>query len=110
MAWIKHASSRNRPKMEGLATKLRGSSPRGIFNSAIPVAELASFRLCESSNIKPERKYVLMKTADMMVDLVRTQKHPFRLADMRVSKMQQNRYERRKVREVLRLGDWVADA
>ena len=51
-----------------------------------------------------------MKTADMMVDLVRTQKHPFRLADMRISKMQQNRYERRKVREVLRLGDWVADA
>ncbi len=51
-----------------------------------------------------------MKTADMMVDLVRTQKHPFRMADMRITKMQQNRYERRKIREFLRLGDWVADA
>jgi hypothetical protein len=51
-----------------------------------------------------------MKTADMMVDSVRTQKNPFRLADMRINKMQHNRYERRKVREFLRLGDWVADA
>jgi hypothetical protein len=59
---------------------------------------------------QPERKYVLMKTADMMVDLVRTQKQLFRMADMRITKMQQNRYERRKVREFLRLGDWVADA
>ena len=51
-----------------------------------------------------------MKTADMMGDMVRTHKHPFRLADMRISKIQQNRYERRKIREVLRLGEWVADA
>ena len=110
MAWIKHGSSRKHCKMEGLATKLRALRPRGISDPAIPVTELASFRLCEGSNKQTERKYVLMKTADMMVDLVRTQKHPFRLADMRITKMQQNRYERRKVREVLRLGDWVADA
>ena len=51
-----------------------------------------------------------MKTADMMVDSVRTQKNAFRLADQRTSKVQQSRYERRRVREFLRLGDWVADA
>ena len=51
-----------------------------------------------------------MKTADMMVDLVRTNKHPFRLADMRTTKVQQSRYERRKVREFLRLGEWVGEA
>jgi hypothetical protein len=51
-----------------------------------------------------------MKTADMMVELVRTNKTPFRLADQRVSKVSQTRYERRKVRELLRMGDWVADA
>ena len=51
-----------------------------------------------------------MKTAGMMVDMVRTHKHPFRLADMRITKMQQNRHERRKVREVLRQGDRVPDA
>ena len=107
MAWIKHASSRNPIKMEGLATKFHGPRPRGISKTVIRFAELASFRLCEGSNKQTERKYVLMKTADMMVDLVRTQKHPFRMADMRITKMQQNRYERRKIREVLRLGDWV---
>jgi hypothetical protein len=51
-----------------------------------------------------------MKTADMMVELVRTHKTAFRLADQRVTKVNQSRYERRKIRELLRVGDWVADA
>ena len=51
-----------------------------------------------------------MKTADMMVELVRIHKNAFRLADQRTTKVNQSRYERRKVRELLRLGDWVADA
>ncbi len=51
-----------------------------------------------------------MKTADMLVDLVRTNKHPFRLPDQRASKVQQSRYERRKIREFLRLGEWVGEA
>ena len=51
-----------------------------------------------------------MKTADTMVDFVRTHKNAFRLADQRISKVNQSRYERRKVREFLRLGDWLADA
>jgi len=50
-----------------------------------------------------------MKTADMLVDFVRTHKNAFRMADQRTPKVQQSRYERRKVREFLRLGDWVAD-
>ncbi len=50
-----------------------------------------------------------MKTADMLVDFVRTNKNAFRMADQRAPKVQQSRYERRKVREFLRLGDWVAD-
>ncbi len=51
-----------------------------------------------------------MKTADMMVDSVRNHKNAFRLADQRSSKVQQSRYERRKVRAYLRLGDWLAEA
>jgi len=51
-----------------------------------------------------------MKTADMMGDLVRTHKSAFRIADQRITKVQQSRYERRKVRAFLRLGDWVAEA
>jgi len=49
-----------------------------------------------------------MKIADMMVDLVRNKNH--RLAEARTNKVQQSRYERRKVRECLRLGDWAAEA
>jgi hypothetical protein len=72
-------------------------------------AELASFRLNrELEHNKPERKYVLMKTADMMVDFVRA-KNAFRVADPRIPKVQQSRYERRKVRECLRLGHWAAE-
>jgi hypothetical protein len=50
-----------------------------------------------------------MKTSEMFVDLVRTSKHPFRLADIRASKAQQSRYERRKIREFLRGSDWEAE-
>jgi hypothetical protein len=73
-------------------------------------ARLALFRLNEGSNNKPERKYVLMKAADTMVDSVRIHKNAFRLADMRSSKVQQSRYERRKIRAFLRFGDWLAEA
>ena len=51
-----------------------------------------------------------MKTADSMVDSVRTHKNIFRLADQRVTKVQQSRYERRKIRTYLRMGDWLAEA
>jgi hypothetical protein len=51
-----------------------------------------------------------MKTADMMVDSVRTHKNPFRSADQRITKVQQSRYERRKIRAFLRLGEWLAEA
>jgi hypothetical protein len=51
-----------------------------------------------------------MKTPDMMVELVRTHKNAFRLADQRSTKVNQSRYERRKIREILRVGDWVAEA
>ena len=51
-----------------------------------------------------------MKTVDTLVDSVRTHKNAFRFADMRNNKVQQSRYERRKVRAFLRLGDWLAEA
>jgi hypothetical protein len=51
-----------------------------------------------------------MKAADTMVDSVRIHKNAFRLADARSSKVQQSRYERRKIRAYLRFGDWLAEA
>jgi hypothetical protein len=50
-----------------------------------------------------------MKISDM-IDSVRINKHPLRSIPARASKVQQTRCERRKIRECLRLGDWMADA
>jgi hypothetical protein len=47
----------------------------------------------------------MMRSSDSNSEVVRT-KHPFRQTDSRPAKPQKNRYERRKVREILRLSDW----
>ena len=48
----------------------------------------------------------MTKTLNLIQETVRNTKHPFRQADNRPAKAQKNRYERRKIREFLRLGDW----
>ncbi len=50
----------------------------------------------------------MTKTLNLIQDTVHSTKHPFRQADNRPAKAQKNRYERRKVREFLRLGDWAS--
>jgi hypothetical protein len=52
----------------------------------------------------------MTKTLTVLQDTVRSPKHPFRQVDNRPAKPQKNRYERRKVREFLRLGDWTGGA
>lgn len=51
----------------------------------------------------------MTKTLNLIHESVRNNKHPFRQIDSRPAKAQKNRYERRKVRELLRLGDWTGD-
>ena len=51
----------------------------------------------------------MTKTLDLIQETVRNTKHPFRQADNRPAKAQKNRYERRKIREFLRLGDWSGE-
>jgi hypothetical protein len=48
----------------------------------------------------------MTKALNLIQDIVRDTKHPFRQSDNRPAKALKNRYERRKVRAVLRLGDW----
>ena len=52
----------------------------------------------------------MTKTLDVLVDSIRNTKHPFRQVDDRPAKPQKSRYERRKVREYLRLGDRNGEA
>jgi len=48
-----------------------------------------------------------MKTIDMMDEDMRDDKHPFRKAQHHSKKSLKNRYERRKIKEYLHLGNWM---
>ncbi len=52
----------------------------------------------------------MTKSLNLIQETVTNTKHPFRQADSRPAKAQKNRYERRKIREFLRLGDWSGEA
>ena len=51
----------------------------------------------------------MMKTSDAISDAVRNPKHPFRKADNQHKKALKHRYERRKIKEYLHLGDWLSE-
>lgn len=63
---------------------------------------LASFSLCGPS----ERLDPMTKTLEAISEVIRNTKHPFRQVDDRPHKPQKHRYERRKIREYIKLGDW----
>ena len=51
----------------------------------------------------------MTKTWNLIQDTLRSTKHPFRQTENRPAKAKKNRYERRKIRELLRLGDWAGE-
>jgi hypothetical protein len=51
----------------------------------------------------------MMKTMEIISEAIRNPRHPFRKADNQPKKAQKNRYERRKIKEYLHLGDWLAE-
>jgi hypothetical protein len=51
----------------------------------------------------------MMKSIAVLTEAIHNNKHPFRKADNRPEKPQKHRYERRKVREYIRLGDWQGE-
>lgn len=51
----------------------------------------------------------MTKTLDVITEAIRSSKPPFRKADHHPKKAQKHRYERRKVKEYLHLGDWLTE-
>ena len=51
----------------------------------------------------------MIKTLDIITETVKNPKHPFRKTDNQPKKALKNRYERRKIRAYLSLGDWLAE-
>jgi hypothetical protein len=52
----------------------------------------------------------MTKSLDVITDVIRNTKHPFRQVDDRPDKPTKHRYERRKIKEYLKLGDWTGQA
>ena len=46
------------------------------------------------------------KPIEVITEAIRSTKHPFRQTEDRPGKAKKNRYERRKVKELMRFGDW----
>ena len=66
----------------------------------------------EVSSASSERQEItraMTKTFEVISEAIRNPKHPFRKADNRPKKPMKHRYERRKIREYLHLGDWQTE-
>ena len=59
-------------------------------------------------NFNRETKQVMTKSLEVITEAVRNPKHPFRKVDNQPKKPLKHRYERRKIRAYLHLGDWVS--
>lgn len=53
---------------------------------------------------KESTETTMTKSIDILSDAIRNQKHPFRQVDDRPDKQRKHRYERRKVKEYIKLG------
>lgn len=51
----------------------------------------------------------MQKSIDTINDAIRSTKHPFPQVDSQPDKPHKSRYERRKVKEYMRLGDWSSE-
>ena len=58
------------------------------------------------SEIRGNTSKVMKRMMEVITEAVRDPKHPFRKLDHQPKKPLKNRYERRKVKEYLHLGDW----
>ena len=51
----------------------------------------------------------MAKSLDVISDVIRTAKNPFRQTADRPDKPHKHRYERRKIKQYIQLGDWTAN-
>ena len=68
--------------------------------------ELARNTLARSSE---KGMLAMTKTLDVIAETIRNSKHPFPNADNRPKKAQKHRYERRKIKEYLHLGETMIE-
>jgi hypothetical protein len=54
-----------------------------------------------------QRNSSMTKSLEVITEAIRNPKHPFRKVDNQPKKPLKHRYERRKIKEYLHLGDWI---
>jgi hypothetical protein len=59
-------------------------------------------------NLNKETNQGMTKSLEVISEAIRNPKHPFRKVDNQPKKPLKHRYERRKIREYLHLGEWVS--
>ena len=59
-------------------------------------------------NLNNKSNQAMTKSLEVISEAIRNPKHPFRKVDNQPKKTQKHRYERRKIKEYLHLGDWVS--
>ena len=64
---------------------------------------LAYFTLCD---VVKGSEQVMTRPLDQIDEVIHNPKHPFRQVADRPEKPQKHRYERRKVKEIIRAGEW----
>jgi hypothetical protein len=52
--------------------------------------------------------HAMTKSLEVISEAIRNPKHPFRKVDNQPQKPRKHRYERRKIKSYLQLGEWVA--
>ena len=68
--------------------------PQGIFRAWL--------------NLNRETYQAMTKSFEIISEAIRNPKHTFRKVDNQPKKPLKHRYERRKIKEYLHLGDWVS--
>ena len=82
------------------------SFPQGVP----PIVDESLLALFSLLTRAEERNLTLMtKSLDTISEAIRNPKHPFPQVADRPDKPHKNRYERRKVKQYIHLGDWVAE-
>ena len=59
-------------------------------------------------DLNKETNQGMTKSLEVISEAIRNSKHPFRKVDNQPKKPLKHRYERRKIREYLHLGEWVS--
>lgn len=70
------------------------------------------YRRCRSLlvRVQPSISHCMTKTLDMIAEVIRNRKHPFPQVADRPDKPHKNRYERRKIKQYIHLGNWAEEA